>query len=515
MKKYIIIFLLIFISIQVWAQDANFYDQETEQPQVQYMPQAIIPLASVTDEASNLQIAISNRDYPVTPGDVYTLTFLLQGETVSNTLLVESDYTINMTIFGKLNAEGMRFSELKPIIEQKIADAYPRSLPSVTITSVGVFQIPILGEVPESRFITAWGLSRLSEVVEDNLSNFSSIRDIEIISADDSRKKYDLLLARNHGNLGQNPYVRPNDTIIISRVSREVKVLGEVYRPGNYQIKDNEDVQDLLFFTGGFTPMANTSRIKVDRYTTGKVESFTVNYNSFTDGFEFYHGDIISVPTVTLSQPVIYIEGSVQAQLTEAEQLTGGAAAAEQLGSYNRIVMPLKTGETLYDMLNSIRNRFLPFADLAKSYVLRGDEVTEINVEELLYQYNLESDFPLQPFDRIVVPIKRPEVYVTGAANVPGAYSYNPGENYLYYVNIAGGFDLLRNKNRSAIITDQDGNRRNPHLPVQPGDTINVLTNDFLYNFNQYFPAIVTGLGLITTIVSLTNLLNQTVTETE
>ena len=123
-----------------------------------------------------------------------------------------------MTIFGKLNAEGMKFSELKPQIEQIIADAYPRSLPSVTITSVGVFQVPLLGEVPESRFVTAWGLSRLSEVVEGNLGTYSSIRDIEIISANGSRRKYDLLLARNHGNLNENPYVRPNDTIIISRV---------------------------------------------------------------------------------------------------------------------------------------------------------------------------------------------------------------------------------------------------------------------------------------------------------
>ncbi len=502
MRKIIFSILLLTIA-------AGLFAQESEEPQLQYMPQAIIPLEAVTDEASNLQIAISNRDYPVTPGDIYTLTFLLQGETVSNTLLVESDYTINMTIFGKLNAEGMTFSELKPQIEQKIADAYPRSLPSVTITSVGVFQVPLMGEVPESRFVTAWGLSRLNEVVEDNLGDYSSIRDIEIISANGSRKKYDLLLARHHGNLQENPYVRPNDTIVVSRVRREIQVIGEVYRPGNFQLKDNEGVYELSYFTGGFTPMANTSRIKVDRYTSGSVESFTIDYDTYQGNFEFFNGDVITVPAITLSQPVIYIEGSIRAELTEAEQINGGAAAAAaQLGRYNRIVIPLKTGETLYDILNQIRERFLPFADLKSSYVLRGDDASEINVEELLYQYDMEADMVLQPFDRVVIPVKRPEVYVTGAANAPGAYAYNPGENYLYYVNTAGGFDLIRNNNRAAIIIDKDGNRREPIYPVQPGDTINVLSNNFIYNFNQYFPAIVTGLGLITTIISITNLLS-------
>ena len=110
--------------------------------------------------------------------------------------------------------------------------------------------------------------------------------------------------------------------------------------------------------------MANTSRIKIDRYSSGRAESFTIDYNTFVGGFEFVHGDIITIPAVTLSQPVIYIEGSVQALLTETEQFAGGGAVAEQLGDYNRVVMPLKTGETLYDMLNAIRNRFLPFADL-------------------------------------------------------------------------------------------------------------------------------------------------------
>ena len=78
-------------------------------------------------------------------------------------------YIVNLTIFGKIDATGMTFAALKPLIEQTIAAGYPRSLPAVTITSVGVFQVPILGEMPQSRYVTAWGLSRLSEVLEGNL----------------------------------------------------------------------------------------------------------------------------------------------------------------------------------------------------------------------------------------------------------------------------------------------------------------------------------------------------------
>ena len=240
MKKVIFTAIILFTLFSISAQDINTLIQRVEaDEEIQDVPQAVIPFQVVPAETDNLQLAISDRNYPVTPGDIYTLTFLLAGETVSNVLLVESDYTINLTIFGKIDAEGMTFAQIKPIIEKTIAAGYPRSLPSVTITSVGVFQIPVLGEIPQSRYVIAWGLSRLSEILEETLGDYSSIRDIEIISDKGQSKKYDLLKALNMGVLSENPYVSPGDTVVISRISREIQVLGEVYKPGIYQLLES------------------------------------------------------------------------------------------------------------------------------------------------------------------------------------------------------------------------------------------------------------------------------------
>ncbi len=510
MKKILFV-LFILIGFSAFAQDFGLSGQnQLNNTNVQYLPQAVIPLQAVTEEASNLQIAISSRSYPATPGDVYTLTFLLAGDTVSNTLLVESDYTINMTIFGKINAEGMTFPQLKPIIEQKIADAYPRSLPSVTITSVGVFQVPVLGEVPESRFVTAWGLSRLSEVIDGNLTDYSSTRDIKIVHGDGTAETFDILKALNHGELDENPNVKPSDRIIISRLHREIVISGEVYRPGNYQLLDTDDVEQVTYYTGGFTPRADITRIKIDRYTSGRPESFTLNFSSLPEDFNFENGDIITVPTVIDRQPVVYIDGGISGEQTIIEQQNTIQDLNTATQGYNRVISPLKSGETLYDILNSIKDRLLPFADLQHGFVIRGDEIIGVDMQDLIYDFNMARDLTLKPFDRIIIPVNRPEVYVTGAANIPGVYPYNPEEDYTYYVNLAGGFDSLRNKNRIAVLMDKNGNRKDINDPILPGDTVNVLSNDFLYNFNQYFPAITTGLSFIITIITLSQYLNQT-----
>jgi len=511
MKKVIFTVVIFCIIFSVSAQDINTLFQQTGEENAADAPQAtIMPVQVVPAVADNLQLAISNQNYPVTPGDVYTLTFLLAGETVSNVLLVESDYTINLTIFGKIDAAGMTFSQLKPIIEDTIAAGYPRSLPSVTITAVGVFQIPVLGEIPQSTYVTAWGLSRLSEVLEDVLGEYSSIRDIEIISANRRSKKYDLLKALNLGILSENPNVSPGDTIRISRINREVQVLGEVYKPGTYQLLENEGGDEISAFTGGYTPMANLFRIKVDRFSDGQPTSFTTDINRLSNNFDFHNGDIITVPTIMHQQPVVYIEGGIDTAMA-----VGAEAAANEIANvdvYNRIVRQINTGETLYDILYSLKDSISPFADLEHGYLIRTGEASSIpvNMQKLIYKYNSNDDIVLQPFDHIAIPLGRPFVSVTGAAYNPGRLPYNPPETYSYYVNVAGGFDMDRNSNEKVIITDENGNRKDISAPILPGDNINVLSNNFLYNFNQYFPAIATGLGLIITFITLTNSLNQT-----
>jgi len=508
--RYISFLFFIFISSFLSAQQFTMPGSESEgDTTVQYLPQAILPVQAVPDVADNLQLAISNRQYPVTPGDVYTLTFLLAGETVSNVLLVESDYTINMTIFGKLNATGMTFAQLKPVIEQKIADAYPRSLPALTMTSVGVFQVPILGEIPESRYVTAWGLSRLSEVLEGNLGDYSSIRDIKITSGDGNSRHYDLLMALNQGELAQNPTIRPDDNIVINRIHREIEILGEVYKPGVYQLLDYDTILDVQQFTGGFTPMANASRIRIDRFSGNSPVTFFLDNEHYNEDFEFHNGDIVTIPSIIRVQPVVYVEGGI----VNRDDLVANVNGVTIVEEYDRIAYTINQGETLYDILDSLRDSIAPFADLENGYILRDGTPISVDMQRLIYRYDANDDITLESFDQIIIPLSRPIVYVTGAANFPGPFPYNPNADYLYYVNQAGGFDNLRNNNSKVIITDVNGARKSELEPIHPGDTVNVLSNDFLYNFNQYFPAIATGLGLILTMITISNALNQTATE--
>ena len=75
MKRILILTLLgLIILYSLGAQEEV---EETE----------LIPLEAELSLLDRLLLAVSSKNYPVTPGDVYRLTFLLANEAVSNEIL--------------------------------------------------------------------------------------------------------------------------------------------------------------------------------------------------------------------------------------------------------------------------------------------------------------------------------------------------------------------------------------------------------------------------------------------
>lgn len=463
MTRFIVIFLLSTLPFHVLSAQEGLEEIRT-----------LVPLESELSPSDRLLLAVSSKNYPVTPGDVYKFSFLMAGETVSNEILVESDYTLNLNIFGEVNAENMSFSELKPIVEKRIADAYPRSLPALNMISIGMFQVLIKGEVPKTSYVTAWGLSRLSSIIQDHLGPYSSIREIGIISRDGILRKYDLFKALQLGIIEEDPYILPGDVIIVYRRDREVEIKGEVFRPGKYQLLRNQGINDLINIYGrGITNLADLDRVRLDRFSEEKAQTF---YFDFSKGvqpsLELKDNDILTIPTKSTSLPIVFFEGAVVLPPTEAEVvLTEAADVGVEI--YNRITHSFIEGESLFDALLSVRDSISSAADLSRAYLIREETPQPIlvNLEKLIYNYDPSDDLALQPFDRIIIPSLRFTVSVLGAVEEAGIYPYVPQKFYSYYLSLAGGIPPGEPADYISVI-DVNDNLRNPGEFIMPEDRI-------------------------------------------
>jgi polysaccharide export outer membrane protein len=532
------------------------------------------------DARNRLELSKSRGNYPVTPGDIYELTYRSAGQSVVNDVLVESDYTLNLNIFGKMKGENLTFPELKDRIETIITRAYPNSLPYLTISSVGVFQVYVKGEVPQTKFVTAWGLSRLSEIAKPNMSPSSSMREVGVTSKDGRLRKYDLYKALYQGALEEDPFVKPGDSITLYRRDREIEVKGEVYKPGKYQLLSYEGLRDIIqSYGGGFTAAADTSRLSVLRIGEEPPKTLHINFKDVASTLlAIEDGDVVTVPSKLERSPAVVFEGAVLPPVTTVPQAAVQEMATPQ-ETYNRITHPFTEGETLYDAVLAVRDSLSPSADLASAYFIRqgADRTVPVDLGKLLYSYNPELDIPLQPSDRIIIPPYRYYVSVLGAvgnagsyqyvpqktypyylslaggvpsgiapANIsitdangnprpldaviqpedriivtetiipvagavynPGSYPFLPGQTAAYYLRLAGGINPELNSDDSLSIVDPEGKRRAADEAIQPGDRIFVHSNDFLYNFNRYFPVITSGIAFITTLISIIDLLSR------
>jgi polysaccharide export outer membrane protein len=104
----------------------------------------------------------------------------------------------------------------------------------------------------------------------------------------------------------------PEVSVIVTDVrSYKVSVLGEVTRPGRYELRSWHTVLDVLALAGGFTPFAGRSRIRILRPDGDAVKQIPFNYtklasegrfdrtgNPGADEGDFYlrPGDIVLVP---------------------------------------------------------------------------------------------------------------------------------------------------------------------------------------------------------------------------
>ncbi|GHT94963.1 hypothetical protein FACS1894141_2680 [Spirochaetia bacterium] len=214
--------------------------------------------------AQDLQLAISNPSYQITAGDVYTLTYNNSVEVIT----VDYSYRLTIPGLGVINVAGQTYQELKQEIETIVTNIYGiYSGVKFSLTSPSSFYVFIKGEVNQAAERSTWALGRLSSLLTNSLTDYSSIRNITVTSINGQVKSYDLFKARRFGDLSQDPYLRPGDIITVSHLDRKVFVFGEVERPDTYELLPGENIQELIRnYANGYTPIADTGRIELKRY---------------------------------------------------------------------------------------------------------------------------------------------------------------------------------------------------------------------------------------------------------
>ena len=252
----------------------------------------------------------------------------------------------------------------------------------------------------------------------------------------------------------------------------QVFVLGDVVRPGSYQVPSVSTVLTALYMAGGPTEQGSFRKITVRRGTdtVAVLDFYEYLQTGATRGdIRLESGDVVFVP---VHGPRVKIAGAVV-----------------RPGIYE-----LKPGETLTDLIDAAGG-FAADAALERMSVARivpASQRTPGRPARILMDVKLEhmSDvsvppFALEPGDSItafaVDNTRRALVEVRGAVYLPGTFGWRPGIRLSQVIELAGGFKPAVYTSRAHIerLDPADSTRSLIHV-VLPADGSQPYPDDVL-----------------------------------
>lgn len=361
--------------------------------------------------SANAQLAMAEKNYKVTAGDVYTLSFYQNGAGNSYTIIVDSTYKIKIANLGAINCENLSFIQLKKNIETLVMHNYPLSVVTFAMLQPSVFNVLIKGEVLSAHTTKAWALTRLSDILPAaELTQFSSTRNVKIKSANGKTKTCDLFKAKRNADFSENPYLRPGDEIEFFKTDRKVSISGSVEREGTYELLKDENLSELInIYAKGATKTANLLKIQLLRFENSSNQSETHKKIIYLDkaaiekNFLLADMDSIYIPDQNEIQSFIEVKGVIKNPANGYSETDAYNARA-----YNiyRGKLSFFATETYSSLIRRNRDLFTVFSDLENTYIQRGTEQIKLQADKILDDLSFENEIFVQKEDEIIVPYK-------------------------------------------------------------------------------------------------------------
>lgn len=211
-------------------------------------------------------------------------------------------------------------------------------------------------------------------------------------------------------------YVKaPLVTVVVRqlRVDR-VFLLGQVQRPGDYPIRQNLNIFELLASAGGPTNRADLAKAVIIR---GKTETINV--------------DLVQA-FLKNQAPAVTIQDGDVLFIPETDRNMVALGAVNRPGSY-----ALLEGQHLSDLLAQVGGP-LPRAGLTKAFIMRNGEQIPVDLKKVLAG-DVEANIALKPSDMLIVPESKERIAVLGQVGKPGPYDLTENMTLIDAIAAAGG----------------------------------------------------------------------------
>jgi protein involved in polysaccharide export with SLBB domain len=239
-------------------------------------------------------------DYVIGPGD--ELQIRIWGQVEANLrIVVDRSGQIYVPQVGEITVAGIHYGQLEEKLKSEISKIFKNFSLTASIGRLRSIQVIVVGN---ARYPGTYTISSLSTLVnaifasggptpQGSLRHIQIRRDGATITDFDF---YDLLIL---GDKSKDVRLQSGDVLYIPHVGPLVAMAGSVNSPAIYEVKSDSTVEDLIQIAGDLSPVADTSRITVDRVVDHSArQTLEFPYDQRSRSLPLKDGDIVQVLSI-------------------------------------------------------------------------------------------------------------------------------------------------------------------------------------------------------------------------
>lgn len=460
-----------------------------------------------------------DSSYVLDYGDTILLQLIGQKDSVER-IAIERDGSISVPDIGKLYLSGLSLESASSLIKNKISNTFIGTEAFISLVNVRDIQIVISGMAYNPGVYTLNGNSNALHALSmaGGILETGSYRNIDIIRQGEVIDKIDLYDLFIFGKSSFGPKLRSGDSIFVRPVGKIVNAASGVRRPAEYELNESEKISHLIAFANGFSKIADTSYMAIERASANKVNLIKFKNVESLSKEVAQDGDTLFIREYSYRS--VNIQGAVLVPgdyvITEGESLSN---VIKRSGGYKEYAYPfagflnnqralelnVMSKDKLYNQFleNFIQlsseesnNNFPIILEQLRNTEVSGRVMAEFDLD--LISENPSLDTTLENGDQIIIPYVTQQVYIYGEVNNSGTIRYKSGEEILYYIESSGGLLDTADKDNIYIIHPNGKTERfdkfskglsflnsSGYIPVYPGSIIYVPRKSFVSNPTQ------------------------------
>lgn len=293
-------------------------------PEKEVIEEVILPIfglsyfqnSSSGSLSANLKMP-TPKDYILGPGDEVYVDIYGASEKYY-TAKITPDGQLILANIGSIPMAGLTIEAATKRIKTRLGDIYTGINQGNTFLQVGLgkvrsINVHVVGEVNNPGTYTLSALSSILNIIHaaSGVSENGTMREVKLFRSNKLIATFDLYEFLIDGQLKNNVRLESEDVILISTFTNRVSIKGEIKRPAFYEIKTDETLSDLIRYAGGFTPLAYTNRMSLERTTSNEKAVADILDNQFSI-FTLKAGDAFQVmPVLERFTNRVAIQGAV------------------------------------------------------------------------------------------------------------------------------------------------------------------------------------------------------------